>query len=130
MEDKIKVVMIDDDKHLANLLSTILTPDEFEVHTSSDPCLGLDFIREIQPDVVLLDWMMPEKEGIELLADIKKLEDMKQIAVFMMTSKGMLSDVNQLFSTGADDYIAKPFNPALIAKQIKQKLAKFQKRKV
>jgi two-component system, OmpR family, phosphate regulon response regulator PhoB len=119
-----KVVIIDDDENLTNLLSDILESEDFEVHVTNDSSQGLDLIYEIQPDLVLLDWMMPGKDGIETLTELKKNEKTKSIPVFMLTAKGMLSEVNQLFSTGADDYISKPFNPDLIAKQIRKKLEK------
>ena len=126
---KTSIVVIDDDANLTNLLVEVLQSEDFEVQVTNDPCQSLQLVREIQPDLVLLDWMMPDKEGIEILAELKGSEDTRAIPVFMLTSKGMLSEVNQLFSAGADEYISKPFNPALIVKQIRQKLERHRARK-
>ena len=129
MGNNIDVVIIDDDQHLTNLLAEVLQAEEFEVHATNDPVGSLELVLEVRPDVVLLDWMMPQKDGMDILKELKRESATRDIPVFMLTSKGMLSEVNQLFSAGADDYISKPFNPAVIAKQIRNKLEKYRGRK-
>jgi DNA-binding response OmpR family regulator len=73
--------------------------------------------------------MMPEKDGIEILTALKKDKVMKNIPVIMLTTKNMLNEVNRLFTSGADDYICKPFNVDIIGKQIRDKLEKYKQRK-
>jgi two-component system phosphate regulon response regulator PhoB len=126
---KIKIAMIDDDQHLTNLLSEVLQAEDFEVYVTNDSSEYFKLITDAEPDVVLLDWMMPGKNGIEILTDLKKNDKTKNIPVIMLTTKNMLNEVNRLFTAGADDYICKPFNIATIAGQIRDKLGKYQQRR-
>ena len=126
---KIKIVMIDDDQHLTNLLSQVLDAEDFEVYVTNHSPGYNDLVQRAQPDIILLDWMMPEMDGIEVLTALKTNEATKHIPVVMLTTKSMLNEVNRMFTAGADDYICKPFNTALIGKQIKDKLEKYRQRK-
>lgn len=129
MDAKIKIVLIDDDEFLTKLLSEILEPENFEIQITNDSLLGAKLVSDTSPDVVLLDWMMPGKDGIQVLKELKENDKTKNIPVFMLTTKNMLNEVNHLFTAGADDYFCKPFNPALIASQIRDKMKKYKQRK-
>ena len=116
--------MVDDEEHIRTVLEYNLKLDDFEVHLAADGRIGLELAREKRPDVILLDWMMPETDGLEVLSELKHDQRTEHIPVFMLTAKGMLSDVDQAFDAGIDDYITKPFNPIQLGKIIRQKLEK------
>jgi len=125
MESKqIAVLVIEDEEHIRRVLEYNLKLDGFEVYLAADGPSGLELAREKRPDVILLDWMMPEMDGLKVLSELRYDETTNDIAVFMLTAKGMMSEVGQALYEGADDYITKPFDPIQLGKIIKKKLEK------
>jgi len=130
MESKqISVLIIEDEEHIRRVLEYNLKLDGFEVYLAADGPTGLELARKEKPDVILLDWMMPEMDGLKVLSELKYDETTNDIAVFMLTAKGMMSEVGQALYEGADDYITKPFDPMQLGKIIKRKLEKCVKAK-
>jgi len=84
--------------------------------------------RAKKPDVILLDWMMPEMNGLEVLSELKHNGKTEDIPVFMLTAKEIMGDIERAFEIGADDYLTKPFDPAQLGKTIKRKLKEHAKR--
>jgi two-component system phosphate regulon response regulator PhoB len=121
--------MIDDDPHLTNLLAEVLRADDFEVAVTNAPSEYATLISQFGPEIILLDWMMPELNGIEILTALRKDEATRAIPVIMLTTKNMLNEVNRLFTAGADNYICKPFNSAIIGNQIRDTLAKCREKR-
>jgi len=121
-----KVLVIEDDKHVRLVLEYNLRLDGFDVYLAEDGPTGLRLAREIVPEVILLDWMMPGMDGLAVLSELKHDEKMKQCRVFMLTAKGVPADVELALTVGADGYVVKPFNPRSLAQTIKQKLEKTQ----
>ncbi len=103
-----KVLIIDDDERLCNLLKEYLEGNEFQVVTSGDASGALKIIEREPPDIVILDIMLPGKDGLEVLKDINREY---KIPVIMLTAKGEDTDRIIGLELGADDYISKPFNP-------------------
>ncbi len=101
-----KVLVVDDKKNVQILLTDFLTAQGFEVISASDGFEALDLIREHAPEIILLDIMMPNMDGYQL---ISKLRKESQIPVIMITAKQQESDLIRGFDLGADDYITKPF---------------------
>jgi len=124
MIEPVNVLVVEDEAHIRRVLEYNLKLDGFEVLLAEDGAAGLKIAREKQPDVILLDWLMPETSGLQVLKDLKKDVNTKHIPVFMLTAKGMLSDVTQALEAGANDYITKPFNPMQLGKTIREKLEK------
>ena len=124
MGENIIVLVVEDEAHIRRVLEYNLKLDGFEVFLAEDGAAGLHLAGEKIPDVILLDWLMPEMNGLQVLAELKNNSDTKHIPVFMLTAKGMLSDVTQALEMGADDYITKPFNPMQLGKTIREKLEK------
>jgi len=122
MSEHISVLVIDDDEHIRTVLDYNLKLDGFEVHLAADGRTGLELARQERPNVILLDWMMPETDGLEVLFDLKHDRRTENIPVFMLTAKGLLSDVNQALDVGIDDYITKPFDPIQLGRIIRKKL--------
>ena len=127
MDEHITVLVVEDEEHIRRVLEYNLKLDGFEVYLAEDGATGLKLARENSPDVILLDWLMPVMNGLQVLAELKTDGNTEHIPVFMLTAKGMLNDVTQAIEMGADDYITKPFNPIQLGKTIREKLEKCAK---
>jgi DNA-binding response OmpR family regulator len=101
------VLLVEDDASLRLALQIALRAEGFRVRTASNGRVGLDEMRKERPGLVLLDVMMPELNGFEVLAEIRR-ED-AQLAVILLTAKGAEEDRVRGLKLGADDYIVKPF---------------------
>jgi two-component system alkaline phosphatase synthesis response regulator PhoP len=124
MNEKISVLVVDDEEHIRNILEYNLKLDGFEVHLAENGRTALEQARNKKLDVILLDWMMPEMDGLEVLSQLKSDKRTENIPVFMLTAKGMASDVGKALYAGADDYIVKPFEPKELGETVKHKLGK------
>ena len=111
MSEQNIILIVEDEAHIRRVLEYNLKLDGFEVYLAEDGAAGLKLANEKNPDVILLDWLMPVMNGLQVLAELKADTSTEHIPVFMLTAKGMLNDVTQALETGADDYITKPFNP-------------------
>jgi DNA-binding response OmpR family regulator len=127
MSEQITILVVEDEAHIRRVLEYNLKLDGFEVYLAEDGATGLKLARENKPDVILLDWLMPVMNGLQVLAELKTDSSTEHIPVFMLTAKGMLNDVTQAIEMGADDYITKPFNPIQLGKTIREKLEKCAK---
>lgn len=105
-----KVLVIDDEKHIVELLKFNLETMDYDVYSSYDGFDGFIKAKEINPDLILLDWMLPNISGIDLLKKIRSDKDLKNIPVIMLTAKNVESDKIDGLNAGADDYITKPFS--------------------
>ena len=111
-EDLRKVVCIEDELEMIELVKLILDRNKFEVTGAVGGQEGLDKIGEINPDLVLLDLMMPEMDGWEVYQKMKASESMRDIPVIVVTAKAQSIDrVLGLHIARVDDYITKPFGP-------------------
>jgi len=122
MTKKNSVLVIDDEEHILNILAYNLQLDGLEVYLAEDGPTGLEIAREKKPDVIILDWMMPEMDGLEVLSELGKDEGTKDIPVIMLTCKKMMLDVGQALYQGAADYILKPFEPEDLVEIVRRKL--------
>ena len=129
MSERIPVLVVEDEEHIRNILEYNLKLDGFDVYQAEDGPKGLELARKKKPDVILLDWMMPEMDGLEVLSELKHNKKTSRIPVFMLTAKGTVGDMDRAFDIGADDYITKPFDPMQLGKTIKKKLEKCRKDK-
>ena len=122
MSEQISILAVEDEEHIRNILKYTLELAGFEVHVAENGRNGLELARQEIPDVILLDWMLPEMTGLEVLSELKKDEQTKDIPVFMLTAKAMGGDLEQALREGADDYLTKPFDPATLGQTIRSKL--------
>lgn len=129
MSNHISILIIEDEEHIRIVLDYNLKLDGFEVYLAADGPSGLELTYQRRPDVILLDWMMPGMNGLEVLSELKNDKTTENIPVFMLTAKGMPSDINRAFNMGVDDYITKPFDPMLLGKTIREKLEKYVRAK-
>ena len=111
-----KVLIIDDDKALTDILGEYLEQQAYEIHVANHPVKGIDYLREHHADILLLDVMMPEMDGFAVLGEIRKFS---KVAVIMLTAKGDDYDKILGLELGADDYLPKPFNHRELLARIK-----------
>ncbi len=101
-----RVAVVDDDRFVREMLELGLTREGFAVRTASDGQAALDLVREWDPEVIVLDVMMPKIDGITLLP---RLRQITQAPILMLTAKADTVDKVQSLGAGADDYLVKPF---------------------
>ena len=111
----LKALLIDDDAKLAHLLANYLTKFEIELHSTTEPTLALDLIAKHQPDLIILDVMMPKMNGFEVCSGIRKKY---KTPIIMLSARGEPFDRIKGLDMGADDYIAKPFEPRELVARI------------
>jgi len=109
------LLIIDDDKGLDRLLSDYLAGQGYSVRAAENGKLGLRAMYERQPEIVLLDVTMPEKDGWETL---RRIREISNLPVIMLTARGDEADILEGFSLGADDYVTKPFSFAQLSARI------------
>ena len=111
----LKALLIDDDAKLASLLGNYLTKFEIELNTTTEPTLALELIAEHEPDLIILDVMMPKMNGFEVCSGIRKKY---KIPIIMLSARGESFDRVKGLDLGADDYMAKPFEPRELVARI------------
>jgi len=104
-----KILVIEDEKQVLDLVAKNLTREGFDVFTSRTGGDGLRFIRESRPDLIILDVMLPDVDGLELCRQLKWNPETRALPVVMVTAKAEESDIVLGLGIGADDYIPKPF---------------------
>ena len=127
MSKWIPVLAIDNDEFIRTALKCSLKLYGFEVYLAKDGLTGLKLAQEKRPTFILLDWMMPEMDGLEVLSELKHDERTEHIPVFMLTDRGLIGDLDQAFEIGADDYITKPSDLTQLGKIVKTKWEKYTK---
>lgn len=116
-----KVLIIEDEIQLAEMLGEQLKGENFEVEISNDGEAGLAAAKNSHPDVILLDLIMPRKNGLEVLADLKADEELKSIPVVVLSNLDSDLNISNAMSLGAADYMVKAkFSPAEIVEKIKK----------
>lgn len=111
------ILLADDEAHLRTLVRTTLDQPGYRILESEDGATALALAQRERPDVVVLDWMMPNMTGLEVMSALRRDAATAGIPVILLTAKGQRSDVTQALASGASAYLAKPFSPLeLLAK--------------
>ncbi|MEN8152927.1 MAG: response regulator transcription factor [Acidobacteriota bacterium] len=110
-----KILVIDDDQKLNELLADYLKKFDIEIISSTDPVKGLKIFKKLNPDLVILDVMMPEMDGFEVC---RRIRANSSTPIIMLTARGEVSDRIVGLELGADDYLPKPFEPRELAARI------------
>jgi two-component system, OmpR family, phosphate regulon response regulator PhoB len=111
------VLVVEDEAALVTMLRYNLEKQGFRVEEATDGQEALTRIAEVQPDLVLLDWMLPQMSGLEVCRQIRRRSATRDLPVIMVTARTDDQDTVRGLNTGADDYIAKPFSmDALLAR--------------
>jgi sigma-B regulation protein RsbU (phosphoserine phosphatase) len=113
-----RVLVVDDEPDISTILTVTLRRAGYEVSSAADGIEAMEAIRRQPPDLVLLDVMMPRADGLETLRRIREHGPTALVPVIMLTAKAALADKMKGFERGADDYVAKPFEPAEILARV------------
>lgn len=119
MERKKKLLIADDEKYLHDLLTKVLSGDEFDILHAYDGKETLRLAEEQLPDLIVLDVMMPAMDGRDICKKLKNDPETKRIKVIMLTAKDQQHDRILGLQLGADDYIAKPCSMNYLARRIR-----------
>ena len=114
-----RVLVVDDDQALAEMLGIVLRGEGFEPHFCADGALAITAFRESRPDVVLLDLMLPGRDGIDVCRAIRAESG---VPIVMLTARSDTVDVVVGLESGADDYIVKPFKPKELVARIRARM--------
>ncbi len=106
-----KILTCDDEKHIVRLIQVNLERQGYEVITAFNGAECLEKVKEDRPDLIVLDVMMPEMTGFEVLDILKKDPETENIPVIMLTARAQDSDVLRGWQSGVECYLTKPFNP-------------------
>lgn len=118
-----KILVVDDEPSITNLVSAYLKPEGYEVFIAADGNAGLKAARAFKPDLIILDVMLPGLDGIELLSRLRRESD---VYVIMLTAKTEETDTIVGLSVGADDYVTKPFSPRELVARVKAALRRIE----
>jgi two-component system alkaline phosphatase synthesis response regulator PhoP len=119
MSELNRIVLVDDEEDILNFLSYNLRKEGFEVHTAMNGHDGIEVAKKVKPQLVVLDVMMPEMDGIETCRLMRENEDLKKTIIVFLSARS--EDYTQIagFDSGADDYITKPIRPRVFISRIK-----------
>jgi len=118
-----KILIIDDEPSIHTVISAYLKAEGFDFKSEMDGASGLSTALTYQPDIIILDVMLPGMDGIELLANLRQESD---VYVIMLTARSEETDKIVGLSVGADDYLTKPFSPRELIARIKAALRRIQ----
>jgi DNA-binding response OmpR family regulator len=121
--EKYRILIVEDNADTRRFLEAMLSK-EFEVISAENGVIGIDYARNKQPDLILLDIMLPILSGYDACSLLKKDEKTKRIPIIFLSAKNSVTDITHGLTTGADDYIAKPFDYKELVARIKARLRK------
>ncbi|MBT7191831.1 MAG: response regulator transcription factor [Anaerolineae bacterium] len=116
---KTKILIVDDEPSILKLIRAYLEPEGYEIYTAEDGNAGLKAARTLDPDLVVLDVMLPGIDGVEVLTRLRRESD---VYVILLTAKTEEMDRVVGLTVGADDYVTKPFSPRELTARIKAAL--------
>lgn len=114
-----KILVVEDDASARRLVEFTLQQEGFEVVTANNGLEGLDKAQSLQPDVIVMDIMMPVMAGFEACLRLKEIPTTAHIPILVLTAKGHEADRTYSLMAGADDYLAKPADPDVIAGRVR-----------
>lgn len=130
MSDNQTILVVDDEQDILDLIEYNLQQEGFEVLKADDGQEGIAMAREHNPDLMLLDIMMPKMDGMEVVQRIRGDKDLKQTPIIFLTARGEESMEVEGLNKGADDYITKPISTSTLISRIKAVLRRFNQTEV
>lgn len=118
-----KILIVDDDPHIRELVSVFLEREGFQTYEAVDGLDALRKIEEVKVEMAIIDIMMPNMDGFDLCYELRKYYD---IPILMLTAKGETSQKVKGFHLGTDDYLVKPFDPLELVVRVKALLKRYQ----
>ncbi|MEN6327378.1 MAG: response regulator, partial [Syntrophomonas sp.] len=117
-----RILVVDDETYIVELVKFNLEKEGFKVIVAYDGLGALDMVREQRPDLIILDIMLPNMDGLEVCRNLKSDLNFHTIPIIMLTAKGEEVDTILGLEMGADDYIKKPFSPREMVARVKARL--------
>ena len=123
---KTKALIVEDEEAISTLLDYNLTREDYETRIAVDGEDALLKMQEFQPDIVLLDWMLPKISGIEFCRRVRQNPEFRNVPIIMLTARSEEADRIRGLDTGADDYLTKPFSTAELIARVKAVLRRIR----
>ncbi len=122
----ITILIVDDEPDILEILSYNLSNEGYKVETASNGAKAVKLAKKVKPQLIILDVMMPEMDGIEACEQIRKIKSLEDTVIAFLTARG--EDYSQVagFEAGADDYITKPIKPKVLMSKVKALLRRFK----
>jgi two-component system alkaline phosphatase synthesis response regulator PhoP len=119
MTENIKVLLVDDEPDILDFIGYNLEKEGFDVLKAANGREGIAIARKVKPQIIILDVMMPEMDGIETCEELRKIPELEDTMIAFLTARG--EDYSQIagFEAGADDYITKPIRPKVLISRVK-----------
>ena len=119
------ILVVDDDPDILEIIKYNLTNEDYKIYTARDGLEAIEKAKNKKPNLILLDVMMPEMDGIEACEKIREIKGLDKTVVAFLTARG--EDYSQVagFEAGADDYITKPIKPKILSSKVKALLRRF-----
>ncbi len=125
---KYRILVIEDETDIRDLIALHLGREGHEVSSCSDGREGLQALKNESFDLVIVDWMLPEKSGLEVIREIRKNLSHEKLGILMVTAKGANSDLILGLESGADDYLIKPFELSVLMARARAILRRTEKK--
>lgn len=120
--NKKEIIVVDDESDVLNFIGYNLRKEGYTVSVFNNGASAMDYAINSQPDLVISDWWMPEKSGIELLQEFKQKEELREVPFIMITCNDNEQDILEALEKGADDYLIKPFKVKELKARVKNRL--------
>jgi len=115
-ESRAVILVVDDDENLRRLVAAYLENEGYDIEQAADADAALESVEKHQPDLILLDLMLPGMSGFEVA---RRVRARRQVPILMLTARGDEDDMLQGFDAGADDYLVKPFSPKVLVARVR-----------
>ncbi len=122
-----KILLVDDESDILELIKYNLEKEDFEVQLAFNGKDAIIVAKKFRPDLIILDVMMPEMDGVETCIELRKINELKNVLIAFLTARG--EDYSQIagFEAGADDYITKPIKPRVLVSRVKALLRRTER---
>lgn len=117
-----KILIVDDEPNIVISLEFLMKREGFDVSVANDGEEAVHCIRTERPDLVLLDVMMPKKNGFEVCQEVKADPELQDVRILMLTAKGRDTEVSKGLALGADAYMTKPFSTKELVERVRSML--------
>ncbi len=114
------ILLADDEESLRILVYATLDYPDYEIVEASDGDEAIELARRHHPDLMVLDWMMPGKTGVEVTAELRRESATRDTPIILLTAKNQQDDMSAAFETGVTSYLVKPFSPAELLGKVRE----------
>ncbi len=114
-----KILIVEDEPPVREMVVFVMRQSGFDVCEAGDARAARQLLREETPDLILMDWMLPDTSGVELTRELKQVDATREIPVILLTARGEEDDKIRGLECGAEDYITKPFSPRELVARVR-----------